>query len=201
MTTLSSAIRSTGHLAALGIVICSAGCASSNPPPPVQTGFLSTYRHLDQTAPNTWRYIEPSNRLARYDKFIVAPVEVRLAEGATGWKTSAGDLKAVADYMQQAMISAVSDAGYQVVQRPGAEVAEIRVAITDAYDKGNHIGIAVEGEMVDSVSRAQVGALVESQRGQNLTINRFWQEHDAKKIMDNWASRLRTVIDDARAGA
>ena len=88
-----------------------------------------------------------------------------------------------------------------MVDAPGWDVAEIAVALTDAFDAKNRIGIAMEGEMLDSVSNVQLGAVIQSQRGRNLTINRFWQEHDAKVIMDGWADRLRTFIDQSHKDA
>ena len=185
-------------VAAVSLAVATVGCASKDAPIPVRTGFLSTYSNLGKTSPTSWRYRNPNNRLARYDKFIVHPVELAFPEGAKGWDEPAGDLQKVKDYMRQAFIDALVAGGNEVVEYPGGDVAEVRVALTDAYDSGGTIGIAIEAEMIDSVSSVQLGAVVESQIGSNLTINSFWRRNDATKIMDAWADRLQNFVDASR---
>ncbi len=175
-----------------------AGCASESPPPPVKTGFLSTNRNLVQIDHNSWRYLDPNNRLARYNKFIVDPVTVAFPEGSKGMDTSYGDVQLACNYMRDTIVETLSRK-YEVVDNAAGDVAKVKIALTDAYDAGGRVGVAMEGELVDSVSDVQIGALVESQIGKNLTINRFWTEKDATRIMDDWANRLLDAIDAAHA--
>jgi hypothetical protein len=193
-------IRTALAATTITAVLALGGCASPETPPPVKTGFLSTYRNLDQMDASTWRYIDPNNRLARYDKFNIAPVEFSLPEGARAWDEKAGDLKAVADYMHQALVNAISDK-YEVTTAPAWDVADVKVALTDAYDKDGRVGVAIEAEVLDSVSQVQIGALVQSKQGSNLTFNTFWRNKDAKTILDGWAQRFRETIDAAHGGS
>jgi hypothetical protein len=193
-------IRTGLVLATITATLMLGGCATQEAPPPVKTGYLSTYRNLEKLNPETWRYIDPNNRLARYDKFNIAKVEFSLPEGARAWDEKAGDLKAVADYMREALVNAISDK-YEVTTTPAWDVADVKVALTDAYDKDGRVGIAIEAEVLDSVSQVQIGALVQSKQGKNLTFNTFWRNKDAKAILDGWAQTFRDTIDAAHSGS
>jgi hypothetical protein len=171
------------------------GC-QTDAPPPVKTGFLSTYRHLEQQDANSWVYIDPNNRLARYDKFVVNDVEIRFPEGSQGMDTAYGDVEQVREYMKQAVEEALKTR-YTIANGPAWNVCDVRIALTDAYDAGGRVGVACEGELLDSVSHVQIAALVESQLSENLTISRFWTEQEAKAIMDGWADRLLAAVDRA----
>jgi hypothetical protein len=171
------------------------GCASEDVPT-ARTGFLQTYSNLEQVSPTSWRYLDPNNRLARYDKFYIEPIQVIVPEGARGQETRMGAFNEAKAYMRQTLIDSLEPV-YEVVETAGPDVADVRVALTDGYIKDNRVGIAVEFELLDSVSQYQIAALVETQRGPNLTISDFWKRQDAKTIMDNWAQRFRTVVDDA----
>jgi len=186
-------------VATVALAAGTVGCKST-PVPPVNTGFLTTSQNLVQVSPASWRYRNPSGRMARYDKFIVRPVELAMPEGAPGQATSADDLQAVRDYMHKAFTKALIEGGNQIVDAPAGDVAVIRTAITDAFAKGARVGISVEAEVIDSVSTVQLGAAIESETGPNLTLNNFWREHDAKVIMDAWAARLREFVDSAHSG-
>ncbi|MHC5001769.1 MAG: DUF3313 family protein [Planctomycetota bacterium] len=170
------------------------GCASNEPAPPVRTNFLSTYKNLEQVSDTTWRYLNTAE-IAKYNRFFVPEARVFPAEGARAVQTTWGDLNMAREYLQQTVINHLSEGGYEVVQNPGPGVAEVRLALTEAFDAGNRVGLNIEAELLDSLSTIQMGALLESQMGQNLTLTRFWTEHDAKAIMDS-SQRFRDRLDE-----
>jgi hypothetical protein len=197
------------------------GCQSSQekepyaPPTPPKamrpltdsTGFLSTYSRLEQAGPSSLRYLDPNNRLARYEKFAIAPVEVMLyTADAT---VSPENQRMLASEMRKALVNALSPR-YQVVSDPAGDVAEVRVAITDIKRSTPVLnviprlklvdfglgGLAMEAEVIDSVSNVQIAALVESSVGRNLSWNTT-QWDDAIGAMKDWAKRFRAAVDAA----
>ena len=191
MTSLTSAC-------ALTLTMGLAGCQSTpEPGPATHTGFLSTYSRLEQVGESHWRYIDPSNRLARYDKFIIHPVKVLVQEGARGeGTTTESQYTAVADYMRQAVIDAI-EPRYDAVDTPRGDVADVYIAITDAYYLDNRVGLAMEGEVIDSVSSVQIGAVVRSVVNPGISLNTPAVEARAKEFMDEWARNFRTFLDRA----
>jgi hypothetical protein len=112
--------------------------------------------------------------------------------------------------MHAAIVSAISDR-YSIVYRPGPGVARIRIAITDLKKSkivqniwpGSKLagtglgGASLEAELVDSRDGTQIGAVVESQLGERLSLDGLSTWGDAKAIMDGWAKRLRERLDEA----
>ncbi len=196
--------RITLVAAATVAFMLAAGCAkesktaSMNLDEVRQTSFLSTYRQLQPQGPSSWRFVEPTNRLARYDKFIIDDIELTLMKHGSGQRADEADLKRVRDYMRQALTDAL-EPEYRVVTAPAGDVAEVRVALTDAFRDQRRIGVSMQAEVIDAVSNVQLAALVEGRRGKNVAFNRFWTENDAKQIMDEWARRFRAVVDQAHA--
>jgi hypothetical protein len=180
--------------------------------PPAKTGFLSTYRHLEPTSDASLSYLDPNNRLARYHRFIILPVESRLYSGQT--EVSAEDMEAIAQYLKEALARELSR-DYEVVTAPTGHTAEVRIAITDVQkstpiinviprpklvDLGLLGALSMEGEVLDSVSAVQILALIESRTGQNRMID-FSRLDDSKAVMDHWARRFRELVDEAHAKA
>ncbi|MEO0964826.1 MAG: DUF3313 family protein [Planctomycetota bacterium] len=178
---------------------------------PAQTGFLSTYSNLGQAGPASLRYIEPNNRLAQYSKFIVLPVEARLYDSQD---VSAEEVEQLEGMMEQALKDALA-AEYEVVETPGIDVAEVRVALTNITKSTPVLnavprlkvadfglgGMSMEGEVLDSYSGVQIAALVESATGRNLSWNPS-ELDDAEGVMQDLANRLVSAIElsHARAG-
>jgi hypothetical protein len=50
-----------------------------------------------------------------------------------------------------------------------------------------------EGELVDSRDGRQIGAIVESQLGNRLSLERLSAWGDGKSVMDDWAKRFRRL--------
>lgn len=208
-----------GSLSALALILGLSGCctgsgttttttASAEPavvqttittdfvptPVPVRSGFLTTYRDMVQVDSVTWRYLDPNNRMAEYRRFMIEPVKILVSE-FEGRPVLPAAAQEARTYMRSTAVRAIS-AGYPVVSTAGVNVGEIRMAITEAYRAGGHVGMALEIELVDSYSGKPIGSAV------TATLNRLWagDEWDdlaVKEIMDDWADRLRAVIDNA----
>jgi len=173
-----------------------------------QTGFLSDYSKLDRQSDVSYRYI--GSNLGVYSQFIVDPVKVHFHSSSKGGKLSAEDITDLQNYMHAAIVSAISDR-YSIVYRPGPGVARIRVALTDLKKSkivqniwpGSKLagtglgGASLEAELVDSQNGTQIGAVVESQLGERLSLDGLSTWGDVKAIMDGWAKRLRERLDEA----
>ena len=137
--------------ALLALTSCSTTPQMSNRP-----DFLSTYDHLQKVDGTTWRYVS-SPLLANCNQFIVRPVSVLFTE-FEGKPITAEQRQRTSDFVHQAIVKAVSER-YPVVSAPGVGVAEIRLALTEAYRTGGKVGLCVQGEILDN-SNTQVAAVV-----------------------------------------
>ena len=174
-----------------------------------RTGFLSDYSKLEPRSDVSYRYVA-EDRLPQYSKFIIDPVEIHLHRRSKAKKKiSQEDLTDLKNYMHTALVEAIEDS-YEVVYRPGPGVARVRVALTDIKKAqvllnihpaskimGTGLGGAsLEAEIVDSQTGEQIGALVESQLGDRLSLDGLSTWGDAKAIMDSWAARFRERLDE-----
>ena len=178
-------------LAATGLMLM-AGCASSTFAPK-QSGFLSNYKRMNKIDDTTWRYVDP-NRVSIYNKFHISEVKC-LVTSYDGQPLSPETKQKVTDYLREAITKALSDR-YPIVSSGGADVGELRAAITDAYKTGNRLGLTVEGEISDSYSGYQGAAVMRTELGEAY-IGDWWDAPSAKQIMDKWAARLREAVDKA----
>jgi hypothetical protein len=155
--------------------------------------FLSTYTHLQKVDATTYRYVSPP-LLANCNKFIVSPVKV-LFHDYNNYSISAEERQHAADFVRQAFINALSQK-YPVVSDTGPDVAEVRVAITEAYRTGGKRGLCVQGEILDN-SNTQVAAVVRTELNEMYTQS--WQDKPAaRKMVEEWSQRLVKVIDEAK---
>ena len=189
----------------IGICIMFCGCGLK----PEQTGFLSDYSKLEAKSDISYRYIAPGNPVAGYSKFIIDPVVIHFHTEDEG-KIKQEDLTDLTNYMHNALVEAIEDE-YAIVYRPGPGVARVRIAITDLKKSGvvqNIVpigkiagtgigGASMEGELIDSQTGRQLGALVESQMGKRLSLAGYSTWGDAKAVMDMWAKRFRERLDEA----
>jgi hypothetical protein len=156
--------------------------------------FLSTYNHIRKVDDTTWRYVAPP-LLAQSHKFVVSPVKV-LFDQYDGKPITAEQRQRTSDFMRQAIVTALSDR-YPIVTETGPDVAEIRIALTDAYRTGGKLGLCVEGEVLDN-SNTQVAAFAKTELTELYSPR--WEDKDsAKKMVEAWAMRLRSAIDEAHA--
>jgi hypothetical protein len=154
--------------------------------------FLSTYDHLQKVDTGVWRYTSPP-LLANCNKFIVSPVKVLFNE-FDGKPITPEQRQRTADFVHQAIAWKIAER-YPVVTEPGPDVAEVRVALTEGYRTGSKLGLCVQGEILDN-SKTQVAAVVRTELSQHYIPD--WETKDtAKKMVDEWAQRLRAILDEA----
>ncbi len=197
-------------ICAVTIITCVvfSGCG---PRKPELSGFLSDYSKLEAQSDVSARYRAPGNRLGSYSKFIIDPVVIHFHTGSKSrGKIKEQDLTDLKNYMHTALVKAIEDK-YEIVYRPGPGVGRARLAITDLKKTkiiqnilpigkvaGTGLGGAtLEAELIDSQTGEQIGALVESQIGERLSLDGYSTWGDAKGIMDRWAKRFRTRLDEA----
>ena len=163
-------------------------------PVPVRSGFLTTYRDMEQRDASTWRYLDPNNRMANYSRFVINPVKIMVSE-FEGRPVLPEAARAAQEYMRSAMVEAISPR-YPVVSAAGVTVGEIRAAITEAFRAGGHVGMALEVELVDSYSGKPIGSAVTAELNRKWS-GEEWDDTAIKEIMDDWAARIRLAIDNA----
>ena len=195
---------------AVGLMLVQCGCESGGP---VRTGFLTDYSRLRAESDTSLRYIN-EQALGAYSGFIVDEVKVHFFTGASAieakseGKITEQELKDLTNYFHSAIVKAISDSGCKVVHRAGPGVARIRVALTDIKETGalNVLpqasllgagvgGVAMEAEVVDSVTGKQVGAVVESRKGGRVPFSNLGDWGTAKGVMDDWAKRLQKRLE------
>lgn len=183
------------------------GCSSS--PPLRQTGFLSTYDNLRPAGENRMRYISPE--LRDYTAFIVDPVESRLEDGVL----SPDDRAAALNYFREAMIRAIRAAGFAVTDDVGPHVARVRLALTGVaksewwmklypaarFSGAGTGGAAMEGEVIDSMTGRELGAVVQAASGNQFNLANFSTLSDVESAIDKWADNARQRLEEMRADA
>ena len=154
--------------------------------------FLSAYNHLQKVDATTFRYVSPV-LLGQCNKFIVSPVKVLFTQ-FDGKPLTAEQRQRTADFVRQAIVKAVSER-YPVVTESGADVAEIRVALTEAYRTGGKLGLCVQGEILDN-SNTQVAAVVRTELSE-LYVPSWESKTTAREMVEAWAQRLVKAINEA----
>jgi uncharacterized protein DUF3313 len=110
--------------------------------------FLGDYSGLVPDAKNSdlLLYEKDPTVLKKYNKFIFDPITIYLLPEARDRGIDPDDLERLAKYFQQAVTNELAKSGsYQIVTAPGADVAELRVAITNVEPTGGGKNAAVKG--------------------------------------------------------
>jgi len=179
----------TTALTLTGILLL-AGCAGT-PLPPKRSGFLYNYSNLKQVDATTWRYVN-TNRLALYNKFVIAPVQIKVTEFEGKPVTDEQKTKS-AEYVRESLTKALESKGYSVVSGGYGDVGEVRVAITDAYKSGSQMGLTVEGSIVDSASAYQAAAVMKSELAE-AQLGSWWNGERAREIINRWSERMAEAV-------
>jgi hypothetical protein len=175
----------------LALVAC-----KSTPQMSSRPNFLSSYNHLQPLDDLNSRYVSPV-LLAQCNRFVVRPVEILVTQ-LQGKPVTPEQRQRSADFMRQTVINALSDR-YPIVTERGPDVGEIRLALTDAYRTGGKLGLAVQGEVLDN-SGTQVAAGVRTDVSEVYVAD--WENREAaRKMVGDWAERLRKLIDEAHGQA
>ncbi|MHC4299958.1 MAG: DUF3313 domain-containing protein [Planctomycetota bacterium] len=173
-------------------------------------GFLSDYSRLESVSDTTLTYTNPKVDLADYSKFILDPVVVHFHDEAEKPEMSRKELAELRQHMFAAVHNAILK-DYQIVRRSGPGVARIRIAITDikkstpvltVLPPGRLVGFglggaAMEAEVLDSQTGEQIGAVIESQEGNRLSLEGLSKWGDTKAVMNAWAEHFKELIDEA----
>jgi hypothetical protein len=151
------------------------------------------------------------NRLGIYSKFIIEPVVFRLYNVPVGKRPDMRTRTELSNYMYQAIVKAMQER-YMVVSQPAPQVARVRVAITDIDKSLSSLnvlpasklsgiglgGVSMEAEVIDAITGEQIGAVVQSKKGNRVSTAGLNEWGDAHAVMDEWAQRFRNVLDEAR---
>ena len=120
----------------LAALLVAGGCAtnrtSGSGGQPAYAEFLSQPARLRPVADGSGAlaWVDTGADLKRFNKFLIEPIQVRLADDAGHKTVDPAQLKALTDYLQQAIVKALTPT-YQIVTKPGPGVLRIRIAITD----------------------------------------------------------------------
>ena len=188
-------------------VITGEGCTSA--PELTRSGFLSDYSMLQSDGNSAARFSSP--QIGAYESFIVDPVEVRVFGDAL----TAEERAEAARYFRNAFVRVIESQGLSVVNRPGVGVARVRLALTDVagstWWKKLHPasrvagagtgGAAMEGEVIDSVTGKQLGAVVQAGSGTQFDFTAFSTLADVKSAIDKWAEHAGARLKELRAAA
>ncbi|MCZ6654885.1 MAG: DUF3313 domain-containing protein [Planctomycetota bacterium] len=181
------------------------GCASTPPP---MTGFLGDYSKLVKDKDGALRHIDPE--LRGYSGFIVAPVQIRTQRTPPVLEPS--ERAEVARYMRDSLRKVLREAGFRLTETPDSEIGLIRVAITDVQKSKWYLnlhpgtkltgaglgGASMEGEVVDSVTGKQLGAVVQSGKGNRFELDTFSELDDVKDVIDRWAEAAGKRLKELR---
>lgn len=123
-TSAISAAFLLGSCAAVGTAGSAAG--------PAYAAFLSHPERLKPVAEgdDALIWVDPSVDLATYDKFLIESIQVQLADDAAYKAVDPTELKAMTDYLFNAIAKALKPT-YKVVSTPGPRVLRVRIAITN----------------------------------------------------------------------
>ena len=190
-----------------GLIVL-AGCAAPIEEPE-RAGFLSDYSKLELVDDDHLSYV--GDRMGEFDSFIIDPVVLlfeRDPENPTFSDEEIENLKA--HVVKELTEQLTRDDRYSVVTEPGPGVARLRTGLTNVeetigvlnlsiYTKITGLGlggVSAEGEMVDSVTGEQVGAMVRWGTGSRVLKAGLTPTGDAKIAIDKWAKNVRKLLDE-----
>jgi hypothetical protein len=188
----------------MALLVCSGQAFSAEK----YSGFLGEYPQFeaDKDRKGALIYWAPGVEIKNYSKIMIHPIEIFIAPDSEYKGINPADLMSTTYSFEKAIIGAL-EPDYPVVDKPGPGVMEIRIAITNVYatkaKKGMFRSVkladgALEAEMLDSITGARLGALVEQ-----YSANPERKEKDetswsaVKKVLIFYATRFRGKLDKA----
>ncbi|MEO0629930.1 MAG: DUF3313 domain-containing protein [Planctomycetota bacterium] len=178
------------------------GCTASLPE---RAGYLSDYSNLETIESNRMRFVSPE--LGSYDAFMVDPVEFSFE----------GDLNAehrasLANHTRTRLVTELRASGVEVVDEPGVDTARVRIGLTDIAKAKWYLnlhpvtkvtgvglgGASMEAEIIDSVTGAQLAAVIRSDYGSRLELDMFSTLDDARDAINAWAKEAAARIAELR---
>jgi len=195
-------------LLAIVLMALQSGCGGGKEH--IKTGFLSDYAKLQKDSESSMRYVN-EGALSGYSGFIVDPVKVVFHGGSKSKdKLTEQQITDLTNYTHTKIVEAVQGAGKKVAYQPAAGVARIHVALTD-MEKSSAVsilpqasllgagigGASMEAEVVDSMTRKQIGAVVQSGKGGRIPFTNLGDWTAAKSVIDGWAKRFQDRLMEA----
>jgi hypothetical protein len=189
------------------MVLARVGCASK--PPAMQTGFLGDYSNLKEVNDSRMTYVSPE--LAQYNTFIIDPLEFTFPPE----KLTPQQRADVANHFNRRLVELATNEGFTVTTTPGVGVGRVQVALTgvanSSWWKKIHPvsrmagagtgGAAMEAEIIDSVTGAQVAAVVQAATGNQFNFTNFSTVADVNSAIDRWAATASRTLKELRAQA
>lgn len=185
------------------------------------SGFIDSYPDLkpDPDHSGGLIYRKPGVNLGDYDKIMIVPIEILLADDSKYKGFSPDDLKAITDELYRVLLNNL-EPDYPVVSRPGKGVLTVRLAITNVYAKKKKRGLlgyipvaavvgaatgeyrkihlkdaTIEAEILDAGSQDQLGVLIDK-----LPVSTGGAEEtswdDISTALDYYAKRFRSRLDE-----
>lgn len=173
-------------------------------------------------------YWKNKDVLKTSNKFILDPITVYLLPEAQSRGIDPEDLAKLSQSFAKAITDELNKSHYEIVTAPGPGVIELRLAITNVEPTGNKknaavkgaavvastavapgaalvvprvsVGrVAVEGEMLDSVSGERMMAVMTSKSGRRMFsgLNAYKQWGDIEAAFRSWAKTFRERLDKA----
>lgn len=186
-----------------------AGCAT-----PVKeqeyTGFLSDYGKLEETEDNAMRYVSP--RLADYNTFMIDDVELLYTLDSEDPVFTDEQVEEIKTRIIGSLTAALSkDGAYKMAYAPAPGVGRFRIGITKLDDTTGAMnvliwtkvtgaglgGLAIEGELVDSMTGEQIVAATRWGSGSRVLRAGFTDTGDAMILAEKWAKEFRERLDKA----
>ena len=149
--------------------------------------------------------------MGEFDSFIIDPVVVLFERDAENPTFSDEEIEKLKAHVVKELTEQLTrDDRYSVVTEPGPGVARLRAGLTNVeetigvlnlsiYTKITGLGlggVSAEGEMVDSVTGEQVGAMVRWGTGSRVLKAGLTPTGDAKIAIDKWAKNVRKLLDE-----
>lgn len=186
------------------------------------SGFIDSYPklELDPRGGGGQLYIKPGANLGSYNKVMIEPIEIWLADDSKYKGFSPDDLKEITDELYRVMLANL-EPDYPVVSKPGTGVLVVRLAVTDVYAKKKKRGLlgytpigavagaatgayrkvklndaTIEAELMDAGSLDQLAVLVDKLSVSKGGGETSWE--DIHKALDYYAKRLRARLDADR---
>lgn len=201
-----------------------AGCAK---PAVEQSGFLDNYTNLEQGGEDGVDkvYFKEGVDFKKYNKVMMDHVVFFFSDDAKYKGVHADELKELSDAFHVAFSTAL-EGHYPLVDKPGADVMRIRVAITDVVPNkpslnyattilpggfgvkaitkvttGSHAFLgntAIEAEFLDSLTNTQIALAMDSRgKGDKTNVKEgLTKWGDVKNVFNFWGERLRIWLDE-----
>lgn len=171
------------------------------------TGFLRDYSRLKPNPLHKHSLTEFSDKLGSYKAFIIDPPKVIPTTTVRGVPIDPASAAQLAADLTAATSEAVG-VNFKITDKPGEDVARIRLAITQIAEglhdpdsaHGKIGGASVEMEITDAVTGERLAAATESDAvtTRDPDFKSDAPYYDARLVFQHWAARLAKALTDAQ---